>query len=277
MKYLFAGCASLAELNLDSFDTSAVRDMQHMFDGCASLGALNVSRFDTSAVTNMDSMFRNTGNISKLDVSSFNTASVTNMNGMFAGTGMETLNLSAFDTSAVTTMNGMFQSSALVTLDLTDGEDSKWNTAKVTDMTSMFRNCAALTTVNVHYGTFNTDAVTGSADMFTSSTKLTGGRGTAYDPAHIDKEYARVDLGTRQPGYFTDPALLFVTFLANDDAEDPATGTMEEQPFIKGKADTLDPNAFVREGYDYLGWNTAPDGSGSERGKKVDRRLRNGI
>ena len=38
--------------------------------------------------------------------------------------------------------------------------------------------------------------------MFTGSTKLVGGNGTRYSTAHVNQEYARLDVnGT--PGYFT--------------------------------------------------------------------------
>ena len=39
---------------------------------------------------------------------------------------------------------------------------------------------------------------------FTGCTSLVGGQGTAYDPAHTGADYAHIDGGTSNPGYFTD-------------------------------------------------------------------------
>ena len=39
--------------------------------------------------------------------------------------------------------------------------------------------------------------------MFNGCTALVGGMGTTYNPNHIDKTYARVDMGELRPGYFT--------------------------------------------------------------------------
>ncbi|MBQ2991818.1 MAG: InlB B-repeat-containing protein, partial [Clostridia bacterium] len=42
------------------------------------------------------------------------------------------------------------------------------------------------------------------------------------------------------------------------------SGTMEPQTMIYGAADQyLKPNSFVREGFSFIGWNTAADGSGT--------------
>ena len=49
----------LASLDLSSFDTSAVIDMNYMFEGCLGLTSLDLSSFDTSAVTGMNRMFYN--------------------------------------------------------------------------------------------------------------------------------------------------------------------------------------------------------------------------
>ncbi|UKI58215.1 MAG: hypothetical protein L6V81_01870 [Clostridium sp.] len=50
---------------------------------------------------------------------------------------------------------------------------------------------------------FNVDKVTSSNNMFYRNTNLVGGAGTTYDANHTDKEYARIDGGTSNPGYFT--------------------------------------------------------------------------
>jgi len=54
---VFGGCGSLTSLDLASFDTSKVTDMEEMFSGCESLTALDLSSFDTSEVSYMRGMF----------------------------------------------------------------------------------------------------------------------------------------------------------------------------------------------------------------------------
>ena len=58
------------------------------------------------------------------------------------------------------------------------------------------------------------------------------------------------------------PVELTVTFEANGSAEYPVEGTMPPQT-VNAKTDTaLNANSFTREGYNFLNWNTAADGTG---------------
>ncbi len=58
------------------------------------------------------------------------------------------------------------------------------------------------------------------------------------------------------------PVELTVTFEANGSAEYPVEGTMAPQT-VNAKTDTaLNANTFTREGYNFLNWNTAADGTG---------------
>ena len=58
------------------------------------------------------------------------------------------------------------------------------------------------------------------------------------------------------------PVELAVTFEANGSAEYPVEGTMTPQT-VNAKTDTvLNANSFTREGYNFLNWNTAADGTG---------------
>ena len=55
---------------------------------------------------------------------------------------------------------------------------------------------------------------------------------------------------------------LTVTFEANGTVEYPVEGTMTPQT-VNAKTDTaLNANSFTREGYNFLNWNTAADGTG---------------
>ena len=160
---------------------------------------IDVSNFDTSKVINMDSMFYGS-QATTLDVSNFNTSNVTNMSDMFDESQATTLDVSNFNTSNVTDMNSMFNGSQATTLDL-----SNFDTSNVTNMSGMFTSSTNLKTIYVS-NKFNTNNVTSSSGMFYNCTNLVGGAGTKYDDNHVDKEYARIDGGTSNPGYFTDVA-----------------------------------------------------------------------
>ena len=59
-----------------------------------------------------------------------------------------------------------------------------------------------------------------------------------------------------------EPVQLTVTFEANGSAEYPVEGTMAPQTVTEKKDTVLNANTFTREGYNFLNWNTAADGTG---------------
>ena len=170
---LFKNMQKLEYIDTCDFDTSNVTDMSDMFTYCLSLTELDVSNFDTSNVTKMSRMFYGCSELTKLDVSNFDTSNVTEMGSMFS------------------------QCSSLTELDL-----SNFDTSNVTNMYNMFYGCSLLTTIYAS-DKFVTEAVQTSDNMFFFCSKLKGGAGTKYDSDKIDKEYARIDGGTENPGYFT--------------------------------------------------------------------------
>ena len=168
MEKIFYWCSSLTNLNLSNFNTSNVTNMEYMFSGCSSLTSLDLSSFNTSNVTNMSSMFYGCSSLTSLDLSSFNTLNVINMSSMFyICSSLISLDLSSFNTSNVTSMSSMFYCcSSLTTLNL-----SSFNTSNVTDMGEMFSDCSSLTTLNL--SGFNTSNVTNMGYMFYSCLFLT--------------------------------------------------------------------------------------------------------
>ena len=230
MANLFKDCAKLTsdKFDISQFTTSKVTDMSHMFDGCVMLTALDVSHFDTQNVTDMASMFSGCIRLTTLNVSGLNTAKVTDMSKMFYDCGgfggtLGTLDVTSFDTRQVTDMNGMFYHiSARVdvtgfdTQNVTDMHEMfknvsaealdlhNFNTAKVTNMSSMFELCYNLGTITVGEG-WTVENVTSSENMFRVCSSLTGEKGTRYqDENPTDKTYAHIDGGTGNPGYLTD-------------------------------------------------------------------------
>ena len=81
---------------------------------------------------------------------------------------------------------------------------SGFNTANVMDLSEMFRGCSALRTIYVGDGWRLSDmAQAVSRNVFNDCTSLVGGQGTAYDANHVGADYAHIDGGSDNPGYFT--------------------------------------------------------------------------
>ena len=180
MNHMFYIMSSLTSLNLSNFNTSRVTDMEEMFYGMSSLISLDLSSFDTSQVTNMSWMFRNMYNLTSLNLSSFNTSNVTNMRCMFADIyNLTSLNLTNFDTSNVTDMGAMFASMH----NLTSLNLSSFNTSKVTIMGSMFSQMYNLTTLNL--SNFDTSKVTSMSNMFFDTHNLTSLNLSNFDTSQV--------------------------------------------------------------------------------------------
>ena len=163
MQFMFSGMSSLTTLDLSNFDTSQVTDMKYMFRDMSSLTTLNLSNFDTSRVTNMEVMFYGMSSLTSLDLSNFDTSQVKYMNYMFSYmSSLTTLDLSNFDTSQVAYMISMFSGTSLTSLNL-----SNFDTSKVMNMSNMFLNMRNLTSLNLT--NFNTSKVTDMEDMFSLS------------------------------------------------------------------------------------------------------------
>ena len=116
---LFFRCNSLISLDLRTFSTSKVEEMQNMFYECISLKYLDVSSFNTSLVKNMGNMFGFCRSITSLDLSNFDTSSVSNFAYMFSYCQSLKVIKFKFDTSNAIDMGRMFLScSSLIFLDL---------------------------------------------------------------------------------------------------------------------------------------------------------------
>jgi len=106
MSFMFFKASNIS-IDLSIFNTKYVENMRSLFSQFKTDKIMNISSFDTSSVTNMEYMFHYS-NIKSLDLSSFNTSLVTNMRNMFYFSRESSLDLSSFDTSLVTDMQDMF-------------------------------------------------------------------------------------------------------------------------------------------------------------------------
>ena len=199
MGRMFYGCSSLTSLDVSGFKTDGVEGMAQMFYGCSSLTSLDVSGFKTDNVKLMNEMFRGCSSLKTLDVSGFKTDNVTWMMSMFRDcSSLTTLDVSGFKTDNVTNMYYLFYGcSSLTTLDV-----SGFKTDNVTEMHYLFSRCSSLTTIYASEP-WNMPNVITSHGLFEHCYNLVGGAGTKYNFNHTGAEYAHIDGGPDNPGYFT--------------------------------------------------------------------------
>ena len=171
----FSNCYYLTAIDgmKENLNTENVTDMSYMFASCQYLTSLDVSNFNTEKVTDMSNMFAGCQYLTSLDISNFNTKNVTDMSCIFYGC------------------------HSLTTIDI-----SNFNTTNVTDMRYMFYSCSGLETIYVG-DDWNTDNVKSSSGMFGYCQKLYGVKGTLYNDDYDDVDYAHIDEGESNQGYFT--------------------------------------------------------------------------
>ena len=177
MSDMFYGNRVLTSLDLSNFKTENVRTMQNMFEGCYKLQSIKgLNKFNTSKVTYMDHMFSNCSSLQNIDLSNFDTYYCNGLEYMF------------------------YSCSSITSLDI-----SKFDTYNQPDIEGMFQHCVKLKTIYAS-DKFDISYSIDSSEMFQNCLALVGGKGTKYNPSHIDKEYAKIDKGPNSdtPGYFTD-------------------------------------------------------------------------
>ena len=176
--------------------------------------SVDVTGWNLSSTTNFYSLFSYCDNLEEIiGLDTWDTSNVTNMGYMFAySSSLIYLDLSGFNTSCVEDMSYMFYScNGLKELDL-----SSFNTSSLTNTESMFSNSDYLEKIYAS-DSFVTNNITSSEGMF-SNGNLVGGAGTTFSYYHTDKEYARLDGGVDNPGYFSRRLGIKVTFNPNGGA-----------------------------------------------------------
>ncbi|MBO7453532.1 MAG: BspA family leucine-rich repeat surface protein [Clostridiales bacterium] len=204
MSGMFEDCNTLTSIDISGIDTSKVTTMDRMFKDCIRLSSLDLSWIDTSKVTTMESMFYECRKLKALDLSHFDTSNVKNMCDMFNECkSLSELDISNFNTSHVRSMSEMFKSTSLEVLDL-----SSFDVSSSDNFWYMFEDCSLLETIYVSDKwtismTKEKLKEEESTEMFIHCDSLVGGEGTPYSYVGYDIEFARVDQGEEQPGYFT--------------------------------------------------------------------------
>lgn len=241
--------------------TIAIDDCKGLFKGFSKLESVEITGLDTSKVTSMEEMFKSCGNLKSIRLSGCSNEKLTNMESMFSGCDdLETLEFLGFNTGNVTNMRYTFVScEKLTTLDL-----SGFNTAKVTCMDHLFNGSEKLVTIYVSDG-WNNDSVEADLgeegdplpkgfQMFLWCPSLKGGKGTMYKENcgmdHLD--YAHIDEGTSNPGFFTQKGSTIVHFNLGGKGTDFDVETAFGAPVSK----PANPSA---QGYDFGGWYSNKD------------------
>ena len=158
-----------------SFSKLKFKSLKNFFGGCTKLTSIvGIENINTSEVLTTVSMFAGCTSLKSVDLSNFHISRATNMADMF------------------------YHCSALTSLDL-----SGFNTKNVKYMWAMFEGCQNLQTIYVSEK-WNVDNVEDDgANMFFNCYMLTGENGTHFYPSNIGVEFAHIDGGPQNPGYFT--------------------------------------------------------------------------
>jgi surface protein len=143
---MFEGCAKLKTLDLSGF--TGAGDMSHMFEGCAALESVNLSGI-TRNPSSLNSMFKDCAALTKLDLSSINTSEVQNFGHMFANcTKLAELNIDNFIID-YNYFSSYGESIYVVDEKDDDGNVTAWHYEYSIGLNYMFKNCAALTALNL--------------------------------------------------------------------------------------------------------------------------------
>ncbi len=201
--FTFSGLQELIDLDLTKFDSSKSFDLSYLVSQDIKLRSVNVSSFDTTNVVDMSRMFYEDDQLRTLDISSFNTINVNNMRQMFKGLHyLTSINLGDnFYTDKVIDMYQMFMHFyTLRELDLGDHFVTD-NVLNAHDMFQVGRSTNHSIKIYVKADlVFKPEADTESIFW---NTQIEGGYGTTYNTSIYRKEYARIDCGTKRPGYLT--------------------------------------------------------------------------
>ncbi len=204
-------------------DTSNVKYFEEMFKGCSSLTNNGIQKFidlfDTKNAINMCAMFSTLQNVTNLDLNNFNTKNAINMSWMFENNtklinitfGQNFVTSSVEGTKDNEGLAGMFSGCTRIkTLDL-----SNFDTANVKTMRFMFWNCTSLEKIYASEKFVTTGIASNIAnsnkDVFRNCTSLKGDQGTAFSENNTDSDYAHLDEGVTNPGYFSKLGTLTLT------------------------------------------------------------------
>lgn len=224
----------------------------------------NLDKLNTSQVTNMYGMFMNCSSLETIDISTFSTASLKkDQEGETVGIkymfyrckklksitlyNPETPSVHFTPNSNITSLSGIFSDcNALETIDLSYFDIG----TNITDMSQMFYNCYNLTTILVDQNKWKTNDGTNTNAMFSGCINLIGNNGTQYDDSQTSGDYAHIDEGQDNPGYFTTGSYKIIYNLdGGEETENPTSLP------LSGATSDITLTKPTKEGYFFTGWS----------------------
>ena len=166
MDSMFSKCLLLKYVDFYSFNSSKVISMKNLFSGCCNLNMIDLLNFHTQNVKDMSGMFHDCTAFKNINISAFS-ENVTNMSNMFSGCeNLTNIDLSNFYTNNVIDMSSMFSGCGLATISL-----SNFDTKNVKNMSNIFSGCKKLTNIDLSF--LNVKNVTNMSQMFSGCEALT--------------------------------------------------------------------------------------------------------
>lgn len=237
--FWFSNFENLKEIqNLDKLNTSQVTNMYGMFMNCSSLETIDISTFSTASLKKDQE--EETVGIKYMFYRCKKLKSITLYN-------PETPSVHFTPNSNITSLSGIFSDcNALETIDLSYFDIG----TNITDMSQMFYNCYNLTTILVDQNKWKTNNGTNTSAMFSGCINLIGNNGTQYDDSQTSGDYAHIDEGQDNPGYFTTGSYKIIYDLdGGEETENPTSLP------LSGATSDITLTKPTKEGYFFTGWS----------------------
>ncbi|MBM6986652.1 MAG: BspA family leucine-rich repeat surface protein [Lactobacillus delbrueckii] len=255
MAYCLAYLGTDGKGNLDLSSWKPVKNgfAYRMFKDDSSLKTIDLSGWTGTALQRCDAMFQECRNLTDVKVPNLVTSKTQNIGGMFDGcSSLSSLDLSKWNTSGITDT----PSYSSTEVDYYENEDTGYTGA------TNFLNASKLSTLklgeNFTINSSKTGLVTPTGDSYSGKwvRKSDNASGTANDLMTLSVANAKT--AKDRAGTWTWQKAYIITFDANGGA-----GMMNSLKVGEDESTPLTSNAFTRKSYDFAGWNTKKDGSGT--------------
>ncbi|CCI84961.1 lipoprotein [Lactobacillus pasteurii DSM 23907 = CRBIP 24.76] len=178
------GNTSLTNLDLNSWDTQSLINLDSAFIGIRTLASLKIDKWNTSKITNIERFLVNTSNLKEINLAAWDTSKIITASYAFKDSGLEELDVSNWDTSNLKYANYMFSGTSFSFLGV-----SRWDTSNLINATAMFSDMRSLTKLDV--SKWDTSNLTTIANMFENATSLENLDVSRWDTHNIkDMQYA---------------------------------------------------------------------------------------
>ena len=255
MAYCLAYLGTDGKGNLDLSSWNPVKNglAYRMFKDDSGLKTIDLSGWTGTALQRCDAMFQECRSLTDVKVPNLVTSKTQNIGGMFDGcSSLSSLDLSKWNTSGITDT----PSYSSTEVDYYENEDTGYAGA------TNFLNASKLSTLklgeNFTINSSKTGLVTPTGDSYSGKwvRKSDNASGTANDLMTLSVANAKT--AKDRAGTWTWQKAYIITFDANGGA-----GMMNSLKVGEDESTPLTSNAFTRKSYDFAGWNTKKDGSGT--------------